>query len=254
MRIAGRRGLRNVGPDPRTPRFGAIFNLAKLPPHPATFGWWYDIPEASWGMLGNDVHSDCVPAGYAHHLRYWSALGGRPIDFSLDSVLAAYTGIAGFNKWNPLSDQGCDMDAGAAYLQSTGLVDTAGRAHRVQARVKLEPGNWEQLCQAAWLFDGAGVGIYLPSDAEDCFSRGVPWTSTAQAPGDGHYVMAMGLNSRGMIVLVTWGGLQAMGRPWYEKYGAAAYCYFSPDAISSKGISRESFDTATLAQYMGSMG
>ena len=83
----------------------------------------------------------------------------------------------------------------------------------------LEPGNLDQLAQAVWLFNTIGLGVLLPSSAQDQFDRGQTWTVVRGEKGqDDHYVPIIGRNSHGNFLLVTWGRLHDATPQWVESY------------------------------------
>ena len=247
-RIAGKRGALFGAKPAHAAPFSAFFDAALLPAPPASFGHYANLPEL--GMLGNDRLSDCVVAMAAHRLMYWNAAAGRRVEFSEENVIRTYREVSGYNPMIPFSDRGVDMSTFPDYWQRTGVLDAAGERHRIDLWVTLELGNWDNFVLACWLFDGCDMGVGLPQDAEAMFSAGHPWWGPSHGDqGDGHGVAAYGVNSKGSLVIATWGALQAVDRAWWEKYTVWLDCPVSIDALGAKEISPEGYDRAALLAY-----
>lgn len=237
---------------PRGLRYADVFNTEALPTPPATFGHPSLMPDGVFYMLGNDSVGDCVFAGAAHETMLWTLAGKRPrAHFTTKDVLSDYSAVTGYDGTDA-SDQGTDMQVAAAYRQKTGIIDASGARHKIQGFASLKAGNLLQLSQASYLFGAAGVGVQMPSSAEDQFNAGKPWSVVA---GDtiegGHYIPLVGKNSAGNYLFVTWGRLQAATPQWLSTYMDEGLCYFSPEMLNAKGISPEAYDAATLQKYFG---
>lgn len=226
-------------------KFGSYFDKTKLPTPPKVFG--HLSVGQPWQMLGNDNFSDCVWAGAAHETMIWTREGsGSVVKFTDTAVLSDYSAATGFDPNDPDTDQGTDMQEAASYRRKTGIVDAAGARHKIDAYVALRPGNVDDLMTATYLFGAAGVGLEFPDSAMDQFDRHQPWTvvNGAKAAG-GHYVPCVGRNSRGDILVVTWGRIQAMTMEFYAKYCDEAVAYISLESIRGK-TTPEDFDATTL--------
>jgi hypothetical protein len=116
---------------------------SKLPMPPKVFGH-EDLIGANWEMLGNDHYGDCVWAGAAHETMLWNKEADRTITFSNESVLKDYSAVTGFNKTDPNSDQGIDVEVAASYRRKTGVLDAQGKRHKVIAYLALTTGNPDQ--------------------------------------------------------------------------------------------------------------
>ena len=94
QRRAGKRGKLPARPGSMPLKFGNYLNAAKLPNLPERFGHVTNVPPGrnGWGMLGNDVASDCVIAGRCHEIIVAAVATRRPIpDFSPGSAIADYS-------------------------------------------------------------------------------------------------------------------------------------------------------------------
>jgi hypothetical protein len=247
-RPTGKRGAVFGARPPHAATFAAFFDAANLPAPPASFGHYKNL--GPLGMLANDRLSDCVVAMACHRVMYWAAAAGRQVTFSDASAISTYSEATGYSPIVPFSDQGTDMSAFPDYWQRTGILDAHNNRHRIDLWVTLELGDWDNFIQACWLFDGCDMGVALPSDAESMFAAGHPWWGANHgAQGDGHGVAAYGINSKGSLVLATWGDLQACDRAWWEAYTVWLDCPVSIEALDAKGLSPEGYDRAGLLDY-----
>jgi hypothetical protein len=166
--------------------------------------------------------------------------------FDVSSVLSDYAACTGFSPSDPTSDQGTDMQVAASYRQKTGVLDALGRRHLIDSYVALLPGDVGQLALAAYLTGAAGVGLRLPSDAEDQFNAGKPWTVTLGVGTDGgHYVPCVGRNSAGNFIVVTWGRLHAMTPEYYTANCDEAIAYISLETLRNS-LTPEGFSADQL--------
>jgi hypothetical protein len=196
-------------------------------------------------MFGNDQYGDCVWAGAGHETQIWSAEGGKPATFGVGGLLDAYSAVTGFNRNDPSTDQGTDMQAAASYRRKTGILDVHGKRHKVGAYVALQPGNLNQLYAAMYLFGAVGIGIEFPAFAMDQFNARKPWDvqkSNAKIDG-GHYIP--GTARHGMIDVITWGRVISMTEAFYKRYCDEAIAYLSPEILTG-GVSLEGFNLAAL--------
>lgn len=218
---------------------------AILPKIPAAFGHENLVPE--FGMLGNDQVGDCVWAGAAHETMLWCREAGRDTTFSNGSVLSDYSKVTGYNPDDPSTDQGTDMQVAASYRRRIGILDAAGRRHRVGAYVALTTGDPDQLAAAAYIFGSVGVGIRFPDYAMDEFNAGKPWAVRHGVPKieGGHYIPVCGRGANGNFHVITWGKVQQMTEGFYRRYCDEAIVYFSEEFLTS-GHSPEGFDRAQL--------
>lgn len=199
-----------------------------LPTPPADFGWDHLIADDAWGMFANDQYGDCVWAGAAHEHMLWAKSGKTSVEFSQDSVLAAYSAVTGFDPDNPATDQGTNVQAAALYRQRVGLTDTAGNQHKIGAFAALQ---FHEIAPCAWKFGSVGIGIQVPESAEIQFEGGKPWDVThGYKIIGGHYVPIVG-RANGFWHVVTWGRVQLMTDRFLAKYCDEAYVYLSTDEL-----------------------
>jgi hypothetical protein len=239
---------RNPGPAPKL-KFGAVFSSPALPTVPKSFG----RPQLvrSYGMLGNADWGDCVFAGASHETMLLCAEAGRLIpSFTAANALSDYAAVTGF-AYTPDTDRGTIVADAMKYRQATGVVDVTGARHKIDAYASITPGNLNQIGLATYLFGVSGIGVMLPSSAEEQFIHGVPWDVI---PGDseisGHYIPCCGRNSGGMWLFITWGRIQAATSRWVQKYMVEGVALISLEILNAKGVSPHDYDLATLQQYL----
>lgn len=218
--------------------FTKYVDTTQLPPTPAEFGHEKLFPPKGWGMLGNDEWGDCAWAGPAHETMLLSTEGGHPATFTTAGVLSDYAAGTGFDPSvgpsgdNP-TDKGSNVREVLRYRRKTGIIDAAQKRHKIGAFVKLEPKNLAQVYQAMYLFQTVGIGIEFPGSAMEQFHQGKPWSVVAGAQIEGgHYVCCVAKHQD--IDIVTWGALQQMTVPFFEKYCDEAWVYISTEDLQKE--------------------
>lgn len=255
-RQAGKRGMKKTSRRAKL-RFGDILVQGVLPPLPEGkwFGHLSNHEPFDWGMLGNDQAGDCVVAGACHETMVLNHASGRPVPlFTPANALAVYSqlivseGGQPYNPTDPGTDTGLDPIQAAEYRRSHGITDANGVLHKIDAYAAIN--NWGEALHAVDLFGVVGLGLALPDDAEDQFNAGQQWDNLSGKPGDGHYVPAAMLNSRGSLVMITWGNLQGATPQWFDKYCDTMIAYISKEYMLANGKSPEAIDWATLENYL----
>jgi hypothetical protein len=228
-------------------RFETYFDAASLPVPPTVFGRPWLVP--TWGMLGNATIGDCVWAAAAHQTMLWNAEAGNPIPPFTDAcVLGDYAAETQKDDppGYPTVDAGTDLQQAAAYRSKTGIADAAGQRHLTGPYVALQPGDIDQLALAAYLFGAISVGIQLPTSAFDQFDRAEPWEPVQEASIEGgHCISLCGRNSRGMLLAVTWGRLQAVSPTFLAQYMDEGVAHLSIERLKGN-ISPQGFNEAAL--------
>lgn len=216
---------------------------AALPAPPAQFGHDNRVP--AWEMLGNDSLGDCVIAGAMHETMLWTSIGSTEIPVSDAAAIANYEAIAGYNPNDPSTDRGTDVAHAASYRRKTGIIDAAGRRHKVGAYLALTPGDLQQHLVGMYLFGAVGIGIRFPKSAMDQFNNGQPWDVVPGSPIEGgHYISGVARRG-GQTVVVTWGREQPMTDAFLQTYNDESYVYLSAEYLA-QGSSPEGFDLAQL--------
>ena len=209
---------------------------------------------SDWEMLANDTVGDCVIAGGMHETMLWTANGSTQASVSTAAAIKNYSAITGYDPKDPSTDQGTDMQAAASYRRKTGLLDAAGRRHKVGAYLSIDPGDLEQHFLAIYLFGAIGIGLRFPDSAMGQFHAGQPWTVVKRARIEGgHYVSGVARRA-GELIVVTWGREQVVDPAFLAKYNDESVAYVSTEYLR-KGRSPEGFDAdqlnADLAEITG---
>ena len=247
MALNTKLGLTFTRPDSHVKlRLKNYVNLDALPTPPAVFG--HESAVVTWKTLANDTRSCCFWSGAAHEHMLWTAEHSQPADFENAQVLADYAQATGYNPNDPdNTDNGTDMIDGAKYRQQIGVLDSAGKRHKIDSYVALTPGDITELMVATWLFSAVGVGIRFPKSADDQFSEGIPWDVVPDSPIIGaHYIPVLGRSSKAFPLLVTWGRLHAMTPAMYKVYNMTTLGYISHEMVDAKGLTPEQFNLDQL--------
>lgn len=209
----------------------------KLPSVPNVFG--HVANNYAWGMLGNDHAGTCVLAGAAHEEMLWHMAGRKtaPV-FTTDSVLRQYLVLTNGQ------DSGLNPVEVAKWRIKTGLTDSGGAVHKLRAFAAAD--SLDELVTAAYLFGAAGLGLVLPTKAEQDFAKGQVWSHISGKPSAGHYMPLVGRNSHGNLVVITWGQLQGISPAYAQHYFLGGLAYINTDYMLANGLSPEGFNQQQL--------
>jgi hypothetical protein len=246
-------GKKPPTPDERDLKLKTYLRTQALPTPPKQFGYEVSVPPNKWGMLGNDNAGDCVFAGAAHEHILWTAAGPKtdPVPFSTVDVLRAYSDVTGYVPGREETDQGTIVRDALGYRRTVGMLDAKGNRRKIGAYVALDPGNWDELLIALYLFGAVGIGIEVFDWAMDQFGDGKMWRY--QRGGDvvgGHYVPLVA--RRGTLRCVTWGRVQSLDRTFYERCCDEAWTFVSDDWLR-QGKSLRGFSLADLERDLAAL-
>lgn len=215
---------------------------------PRRFGHEALVDKADWGTLGNDVYGCCVLASMAHRHQLWTAIGGGKAKFTKEAVLGAYSALTGFDPANPgQTDNGADMGQAADYNRKTGIRDTNGILHTIEAYLKIDKGSLVEHYIAMHLFGLVDIGFNYPTSADEQFRNGKPWdiAKGATLDGEGHCVPL--LARRSGLYSVTWGKVHPMTVRFFERYNDESVAYVETEMLKN-GVSPEGFDAKSLLE------
>jgi hypothetical protein len=221
----------------------------QIPAPPEQFGHEALFPPKGWEMLGNDEWGDCAWAGPAHETMLLTKEGGNPTEFTSAAVLSDYAAGTGFDpnagpSGNNPTDKGSNVREVLKYRVQPGIIDAAGKRHKIGAYVALTPKNLTQLYEAMYIFQAVGIGIEFPTSAMEQFNNGQPWSVVPGAKIEGgHYVPCIA--KRQNIDVVTWGALQQMTVEFFETYCDEAWAYISEEDLQ-KGVDPDGFSLQQL--------
>ncbi len=237
-------GRKSYTQDERDLKLKNYLDTSQLPLLPPVFG--HQTLIMSWGMLGNDTVGNCVIAGADHETLLWCQEGGNPVSFTDVNAINDYSAITGYDPNDPNSDQGTDVRAALKYRQKTGMMDSAGKRHKIGAYLQLDQTNLNEVLMAAYLFSTVGIGINFPSSAMDQFSHGEPWTVVKDSEIEGgHYVPILGYDAQ-YLYCVTWGQIQKMDIEFFKTYCEEAWAILSTEFLNGNGLSPEGFNLTQL--------
>jgi len=250
-------GLRDPIPGAVQLRFASYVNWRQLPTPPDHFTGHTDLV-GNWGMLGNgaaldnppglpDGVGDCAVAGPCHQVMKATAESGAIANFDTGAALKNYGAITGWNIDDPDSDAGTNIGDMARYWRKHGLVDAAGKIHKIVAYVDLNPGDIRELWLAAWIFPlGVGCGYALPESALEQAQDGEIWDVVPGSPiAGGHYVPTLARPAASLGAGVSWGKLRPFTARWHQKYNNQGIVPLSTEGLV-KARSLEGFDLPTL--------
>lgn len=245
-------------------RLASYANWRALPTPPEHFGHTDLVTD--WGMLGNgaapdnppeipDGVGDCAIVGPCHQIMQATAEGGAAAPFTTPAALQNYHDITGWTAADPDSDQGTAVDAMAQYWRKTGLVDAAGKRHKIVAYLDMTPGDLRELWLASWLFPlGVGMGFALPESALDQNQNGEAWDYVPGSPiVGGHYVPGLARAATNLGVGVSWAKPIVFTDRFYQQHNNQGIVVLSKEGFI-KGRTLEGFDDATLTDDLKQIG
>jgi hypothetical protein len=231
------------------------FLPATLPAPPPSVDWLYPVPEAAWGVLGNDIWGDCTCAGVAHKRIGDVYINQRTVlKVTVADALAFYSAITGFDPnagpsgSNP-TDQGAVCQDVLDYWRKHGFL-----GEKILAFAKVDPANLDEVKQAISLFGQIYVGINFPGSAMDQFNAGETWDVVRGARLEGGHCITIGAYDETGLECVTWGKVQRMTWAFFKKYVEEAWVIFGPDSVDPKtGVGAAGFDLAAFGQTFAAL-
>jgi hypothetical protein len=136
----------------------------------------------AWGMMANDQIGDCTCAAAGHLPMQWTANAGRKMFTPTDKqIVAAYSGISGYNPATGANDNGAVEIDVLNYWRQSGFA-----GHKIGAYVALEPANHTHIMDSVYIFEGCYIGLQLPISAQAQVQNHQPWSVSPGGPtGDG---------------------------------------------------------------------
>ena len=99
-------------------------------------------------------------------------------------------------------------------------------ANKIVGYAPVNVHSLDSLKQAIAYFGGVYVGIQVPSNAQDQFRAGLPWTLVPgwqhQQIEGGHAVPLLGYDDQ-YLYAITWGAVQPMAWDWWSTYSDEAW-------------------------------
>ena len=213
----------------------------------------------SWPMYGNDRLGDCTIAAAGHMFGAWTAYAGTATAealFSDSAIVSAYSACGGYVPGDPSTDNGCVMADVLAYLQSTGLTDVNGKAHKVAGYAALgNPADEDLLGQVLDVFGSVYVGFNVQAHMMTEFEHHQVWT---WQPGDqlvgGHCVPLQRRepagSRHGILDYITWAAEQHADFGWQAHAVEEAWAVVTEDWVRANGTTPEGLDLQQLLSDM----
>ena len=228
--------------DPRTLQLEDYLDKNQPPPAPTHEDWGTKVQQ--WGMMGNDVLGDCVPAALAHTVMMMTSDEGHEFIPPDSDVIAFYSAISDYVPGDPSTDNGATCLDALNRWRKVGLDN-----HTIMAYVALKPGHQYHVESAVYIFGSAYLGLEMPISAQsqnvwDVPPEGLTGDGTPGSWG-GHCVPAVAYGPGGLTV-VTWGSLQPMTWAFLKAYCSEAYAVLSADFMNPSKISASGFNLAQL--------
>ncbi|MCA1683215.1 MAG: hypothetical protein LC685_04420 [Actinobacteria bacterium] len=237
-----------------------------FPPLPAHFGGGGDFPGNRWLMLGNGpddtVHpgfqgcGDCAWAGPAHEEMEAARGAGRPIPhFTGKTIVAQYSAYSGYDPQTGQNDNGSAIADVIQWRQTKGLLDDAGHAYRIGQAIHLTPGDIQQLWEAVYLFENAGIGLVICQAQMGQFDARQRWDHVPGSPEEGgHYAPVVGRASLDDSGLITWGERHGFTRSFYQAQNDETVVYLDPERYNAvTGLTAEHHTEQDLERYLAAL-
>lgn len=196
--------------------------------------------QMDWGVMGNDVLSDCTIAAAAHAVQVWTQAQGKEITL-LDSDVLSY-----YQKWDGYNPQDPSTDEGGVALDVLNCWRKEGLSgHNILGYAQSNSRNSLHNRQAIAIFGGLYVGLNMPVSAQGQKVWEFDPSSEGQ-PGSwgGHAVFVPDYDLSG-LTCITWGRLQKMTWEFFKTYCDEAYAIVSSDWPA--GFDAQAFQTDLAA-------
>jgi hypothetical protein len=240
--------------DRRTAHLGTFLDTTAFT---VPLAWRIASTVHDWPMYANDRYGDCTCASFVGHriiAQEFSARQREPRP-TVQDVLATYSAVTGFRANDPSTDQGAYLIDVLKYARAHGVGQEQDKTpHTIDAFVRVDQHDRDELRVAARLLGGCYLGLALPDTARWETQRGLPWSDTTGQPYSwgGHAVWLIEQNKQGLKV-VTWGREQMMSWAWFEEYCDESWGVVSEDFIAASGHTPQGLDLAGLLSYVRSI-
>jgi hypothetical protein len=217
-----------VKKDPRTLKLGNYLNTAARPP--AAADWTNGI--TSWGMMLNNIHSNCTIAAAAHAVQVWSVHTSQEVTVPDDLILKYYEEWDGYNPNDPNTDGG-----GVALNVFNAWRKSAFDTHKLLAFADPAHDNFDEIRQAISIFGGVYIGLSLPMTAKtQAVWDVVPNGGDDAKPGSwgGHAVFVPKYDAN-TFTCITWGRLMPMTLAFWNAYVDEAHALLGHDWLEKNG-------------------
>ena len=231
---------------------------AQLPAPPSACSWLAAASQGVSQMYGNDQYGCCVPAGDNHSRDVFDGNAGDPKVATTADVLAEYSAITGFDPNDPSSDQGTDPLQAFDYYVKTGFKVNGDKLAGYVALDHIN--NWQEVLQSIYLFiGGVGLALDLPQEYVNRMmptGNGFVWDVAGPPdPSLGHWIVALGFDSNGNLIVSTWGFWGTITKAAVQKYAVAGYAYISQAAINkAEQVAPNTISWTAMVGYLDDEG
>jgi hypothetical protein len=232
--------------DPRTLKLGKYLKPGAPQPPPHA-DWTNGI--ASWGMMLNDVHSNCTIAAAAHAVQVWSVHTAKESTVPDNLILKYYEEWAGYNPTDPATDGG-----GVALDIFNSWRKSSFDQHRLLAFAEPALDDFDQVRHAISIFGGVYIGLSLPTTAKtQTVWDVVPNGGDDAKPGSwgGHAVFVPKYDGD-TFTCISWGRLFPMTIAFWKEYVEEAHALLGHDWLNHKG-SPSGFDLDQLKSDLAAL-
>jgi hypothetical protein len=247
--------------DPRTFHLRTLLEPVDLPAVPRAWRMAADIREVP--MFANDRYGDCTLASHGHRIvaQEFSSRQ-REVTLTDTDALEAYSAVTGFRRNDPATDNGAYMLDVANYMRRVGMGrEKDGSRHTVDAFVKVDHTNRQEVKTACVLFGGVWTGVWLPETAQQQTGPRLTWDVVAgplTGPAEGgswggHAIHCPGFNY-GELDLWTWGQEQRMTWAFWDAYVDESYALISEDWFRRGGTTPRGFRIDQLRSWLSELG
>lgn len=234
-------GKRPAREDKRDILFADYRAPGTLQPAPVGFGE-ARVKKVTFGMNGNGPDNtvrpgfqgagDCVLADAGHVTTYLNALAGHTVIVTGKESIADYSHLTGYVIGDDATDQGTDMRAALNFRRKTGILDHAGKRHKIYGYVALEPTNHVELQEALRIFDAVSIGFNFQAAQMDQFNAGHQWTYVKGSPNEGgHDVPVLTRHTITVNGCVSWARVQPFTKSFYTHLNDEAYGIISQESV-----------------------
>lgn len=264
--MEGKLGKTPFVPDSRDFKAAAFLDTAVLPTPPTTFGHGTIYKDGEdihrdWDMNGNGPDDtvapgfqgagDCVWAAAAHTTRMAAKVAGHQVTITGRESIADYSTATGYVLGDDTTDQGTDMRAAMKYRQKTGIVDAAGNRHKIGAYLSIT-GGWDQLMQAAYIFDAVEIGFNFQQAQDRQFAAGV-WDYVPGSPIVGGHAIPLFGRRTGRGGVVSWAKHLWVTPTFVSELVDEKWAIVYLDSLNAKGVNDRGLNIDTLNAALGSL-
>jgi hypothetical protein len=125
----------------------------------------------NFGYMLNQILGCCTVSACGHAEQIWTANTGEIVTIPDSSILTMYE-ASGYRPQNPedpqsnQTDQGWYIQDALQYMETTGLVDSKGKVHKIDTFLAVDPQNLDHVDLAIEIGGLVDIGLMLPVTAQ----------------------------------------------------------------------------------------